>query len=79
MRPLHESEAVMRNADGSIINLNNTTMREFFKKLMSDDENNMKFTKYEMVMYGIVLPLGLVLLMGIAGWLETCSEAIAAQ
>ena len=28
-------------------------MREFFKKLMSDDENNMKFTKYEMVMYGI--------------------------
>ena len=79
MRPLHESEAVMRNADGSIINLNNTTMREFFKKLMSDDENNMKFTKYEMVMYGIVLPLELVLLMGIAGWLETCSEAIAAQ
>ena len=60
-------------------NLNNTTMREFFKKLMSDDENNMKFTKYEMVMYGIVLPLGLMLLMGIAGWLETCSEAIAAQ
>lgn len=54
-------------------------MREFFKKLMSDDENNMKFTKYEMVMYGIVLPLGLMLLMGIAGWLETCSEAIAAQ
>ena len=46
-------------------------MKEFFKKLMSDDENNMKFTKYEMVMYGIVLPLGLVLLMGIAGWLET--------
>ena len=60
-------------------NLNNTTMREFFKKLMSNDENNMKFTKYEMVMYGIVLPVGLVLLMGIAGWLETCSEAIAAQ
>ena len=46
-------------------------MREFFKKLMSDDENNMKFTKYELVVYGIVLPLGLVLLMGIAGWLET--------
>ena len=46
-------------------------MREFFKKLMIDDENNMKFTKYELVVYGIVLPLGLVLLMGIAGWLET--------
>ena len=41
-------------------------MREFFEKLMTDDENNMKFTKYEMVMYGIVLPLGLVLLIGIA-------------
>ena len=52
-------------------NLNITTMREFFKKLMIDDENNMKFTKYELVVYGIVLPLGLVLLMGIAGWLET--------
>ena len=46
-------------------------MREFFKKLMSDDENNMKFTKYEMVMYGIVVPVVLVLIMGIAGWMET--------
>jgi hypothetical protein len=54
-------------------------MKEFFKKLMSDDENNKKFTKYEIVVYGILVPVGLMVIMGIAGWLETCSDAIAAQ
>ena len=68
--PRHDPKPCGRIQTG-VTNLNNTTMREFFEKLMNDDENNMKFTKYEMVMYGIVLPLGLVMLMGIVGWLET--------
>lgn len=53
-------------------------MREFFKKLMSDDDNDKKFTKYEIVVYSILMPIGLMLIMGIAGWLETCSDEIAA-
>ena len=46
-------------------------MREFFEKLMSDDDNRHKFTKYEMVVYGRLVPVGLILFMGIAGWLES--------
>ena len=47
-------------------------MKDFFKKLMSDDADIKQFTKYEIVVYGILVPVGLVLIMGIAGWLETC-------
>lgn len=54
-------------------------MKDFFKKLMSDDDNDKNFMKYEIVVYGILVPVGLVVIMGIAGWLETCSKAIAAQ
>jgi hypothetical protein len=46
-------------------------MREFFEKLMSDDETQQKFTKYEMVVYGVLMPLGLVAVMVIAEWLES--------
>ena len=47
---------------------------------MSDNDNDKKnFTKYEIVVYGILVPVGLMVIMGIAGWLETCSDAIAAQ
>lgn len=46
-------------------------MKDFFEKLMSDDDNDKKFTKYEIVVYGILMPVGLVLIMGVAGWLET--------
>ena len=48
------------------------SMKEFFQKLMSEDEDKHHFTKYEVIMYGILVPLALVLLMGVAGWLETC-------
>ena len=54
-------------------------MRDFFEKLMSDDDNDQKFTKYEIVVYGILVPVGLMLIMGLAGWMETCSDTIAAQ
>lgn len=50
------------------------SMKKFFLKLMSDDENKHHFTKYEVFMYGILVPLELVLLMGIAGWLETLTK-----
>lgn len=46
-------------------------MRDFFEKLMTDDESGKKFTTKEVVVYGIVVPVMLVLIMGIAGWLET--------
>ncbi len=51
-------------------------MKDFFEKLMSDDDNDKKFTKYEIIVYGILLPLGFVLIMGLAGWLETCCNNI---
>lgn len=54
-------------------------MKDFIKKLMSDNDNDKNFTKYEIVVYGILMPIGFMLIMGIAGWLETRSDAIAAQ
>lgn len=54
-------------------------MKEFLKKLMSDNDNDKNFTKYEIMVYGILVPVGLMVIMGIAGWLETCSDVIAAQ
>ena len=46
-------------------------MKQFFEKLLSDDCDNKKFTKFEVCVYGILLPAALVLIMGLAGWLET--------
>lgn len=45
-------------------------MKDFFEKLMSDDETCQKLTKYEMVVYGVLLPIGFVAVMAIAGWLD---------
>ena len=46
-------------------------MRDFFEKLMTDDESGQKFTTKEVVVYGIVVPVVFVIIMGIAGWMET--------
>ena len=46
-------------------------MRDFFERLMTDDESGQKFTTKEVVVYGIVVPVVLVLIMGLAGWIET--------
>lgn len=46
-------------------------MRDFFEKLMTDDETVQRFTTKEVVVYGIVVPVVLVLIMGLAGWMET--------
>lgn len=39
-------------------------------ELMCKGEQDAPFTRFEKVFYGILLPLGLVALMGLAGWLE---------
>lgn len=46
-------------------------MRDFFEKLMTDDESKQSFTTKEVVVYGILVPVVLVIIMGIAGWMET--------
>ena len=46
-------------------------MRDFFEKMMTDDESGQKFTTKEVVVYGIVVPVVLVLIIGTAGWMET--------
>ena len=46
-------------------------MKKFIEKLLSEDVDNKNFTKFEMVFYGIIIPSSLVLVMGVAGWLES--------
>lgn len=46
-------------------------MKDFFEKMMTDDESGQKFTAKEVVVYGIVVPVVLVLIMGLTGWMET--------
>ena len=46
-------------------------VKNFFEKLMSDDERDHNFTKYEMLMYGVIVPIVLVLMMGIVGTLDS--------
>ena len=46
-------------------------MREFFNVLINgEDVPGQKFTVKEVLVYGVLVPLGLILLMGLAGWLE---------
>lgn len=45
-------------------------MRDFFEKLLIDDETGQKFTKKEILIYGILVPLTFVAIMCIAGWLD---------
>jgi hypothetical protein len=41
-----------------------------FMKTMEKDVQKDNFTKKEMVVYGVLVPLALVLIMGLAGWIE---------
>lgn len=45
-------------------------MKKLWEVLEKDIQQE-GFSEKEMVVYGIVVPLGLVIIMGIAGWLET--------
>lgn len=44
-------------------------MKEFLKKMKNDVEGE-GYTFKEILLYGILVPLILVLLMGVAGWME---------
>lgn len=46
-------------------------MKDFFEKMMTDDESGQKFTVKEFLVYGVVVPVVLLVVMGIAGWMET--------
>ena len=50
--------------------LKQTIMKEFFK-IMEKDIMREKFTRKEVIIYGTVYPLALIIIMYIAGWLET--------
>ena len=56
-----------------LTNQNITTMgiKEFFEKFLSDDETKHQFSTSEKVIYGVLVPLGFVALMFLAGWIET--------
>lgn len=46
-------------------------IKEFLEKFLSDDETKHQFTMREKVIYGVLVPLGFVALMCLAGWIET--------
>jgi len=46
-------------------------IKEFFEKFLSDDETKHQFSISEMVIYGVLFPLGFVAVMCLAGWIET--------
>lgn len=46
-------------------------IKEFFKKFLSDDETKHQFSTSEKAIYGVLVPLGFVALICLAGWIET--------
>ena len=50
-------------------NLNKIIMKEFFN-IMFEDMKQQGFTKKEVVIYGVVVPLAFIATLGIAGWIE---------
>lgn len=48
-------------------------MKDFFEKLMTDEESRQNYTVKEILVYGVVVPMALILIMGIAGWMDTIS------
>ena len=47
---------------------------EFLSRVMSDDETKHEFTNGEKIMYGVLIPIGLVLIMGVVGYMETSCQ-----
>lgn len=50
-------------------NLNKIIMKEFFN-VMFEDMKQDGFTKKEIVIYGVVVPLAFIATLGIVGWIE---------
>lgn len=53
-----------------ITNIKRIIMKKI-TETMEKDFRTENFTKKEMVVYGIIVPAVLVLIMGLAGWLES--------
>ena len=51
-------------------------LKQFVSLIISDDEKDHHFTIGEKILYGIISPLALVAIMGIAGFLDSKMEAI---
>lgn len=45
-------------------------MKQFFEIMLKDIQRE-EFTQKEILVYGVVAPLGLIALMGFAGWIES--------
>ena len=45
-------------------------MKKYIDYLLYDDETGRQFTKREVVLYGVVMPLVFILLLCVAGWLD---------
>lgn len=45
-------------------------MKQFLEIMMKDIQRE-KFTLKECLVYGVVVPLGMIALMGLAGWIES--------
>lgn len=52
-------------------------LKQFVSQIISDDEKDHHFTTGEKILYGIIIPLALVAIMGIAGFLDSKMETIA--
>lgn len=46
-------------------------MNDFFEKLFADDETGRGYTRRELILYGVITPIAFVLIIGLAGWIET--------
>ena len=53
------------------IKLKTMGIMEKFMKMMEKDFQKEDFTKKEMVVYGIIVPVVLIAIMAFAGWLES--------
>lgn len=53
-----------------LLTFKQTIMKEFLK-IMGKDIMKEKFTTKEYIIYGTIYPLALIIIMCIAGWLET--------
>lgn len=69
MPPLSERMVAVFE-DKSLTFNNYTTMEDFLKK-MRDDLKYEGFTKKEFWIYGVLLPLGLIAIMALAGAIES--------
>lgn len=45
-------------------------MKQFLEIMLKDIQRE-EFTQKEILVYGVVAPLGLIALMGFAGWIES--------